>query len=236
MIAYTGDIHGNVAPTCGYLDATTSKPETLVILGDVGLNYFLDGRDRKAKKKLNDAAERNDVDIFCIHGNHEARPATIPTYHETQFHGAPVLVENEYSRLKFAIDGEIYDLDGKQTIVIGGAYSVDKYLRLEANYPWFADEQPSAETKRRVEKALADRNWQIDQVLSHTTPHKYEPTDTFLPGIDQTTVDTSTEDWLDEIEDRLTYDRWYAGHFHINRRVTDKFTILFDKIVTDELN
>ena len=45
--------------------------------------------------------------------------------------------------------------------------------------------------------------WKVDIVLTHTTPLKYEPVETFLPGIEQSNVDKSTEEWLDTIEDRL---------------------------------
>lgn len=47
-----------------------------------------------------------------------------------------------------------------------------------------------------------------------------------MPFIDQSTVDTSTEQWLDEIERRLHYDRWYAGHFHTVKTV-DKLRIMY---------
>ena len=42
-------------------------------------------------------------------------------------------------------DGEIYDIDDKKVMVIGGAYSVDKWYRLKMNYKWFEDEQISEE-------------------------------------------------------------------------------------------
>ena len=41
---------------------------------------------------------------------------------------------------------------------------------------------------------IRDRNWQVDVVFSHTCPLKYEPVEVFLPGIDQSTVDKSTEE------------------------------------------
>ena len=49
-------------------------------------------------------------------------------------------------------DGEIYDIDDKKVMVIGGAYSVDKWYRLKMNYKWFEDEQISEEEKSFVEK------------------------------------------------------------------------------------
>lgn len=41
-----------------------------------------------------------------------------------------------------------------KTIVIGGAYSVDKFYRLSKGYNWFEDEQPSDEIKAYVESNL----------------------------------------------------------------------------------
>ena len=55
----------------------------------------------------------------------------------------------------FARDGDIFIMDGTKHLVIGGAYSVDKYYRLENNLLWFADEQPSAEIKAYVEEQIA---------------------------------------------------------------------------------
>ena len=65
-----------------------------------------------------------------------------------------------------------------------------------------------------------------DVVLSHTTPYQYRPTDLFIPGLDQSTVDSSTEKWLRDIEERLVYEKWYAGHFHCDRK-TDKMEIMY---------
>ena len=64
-------------------------------------------------------------------------------------------------------------------------------------------------------------------MLSHTTPLKYEPTEEFLESVDQSTVDSSTEEWLDVIEDRLSYERWYCGHFHFDQK-DGRVTILFE--------
>ena len=40
-----------------------------------------------------------------------------------------------------------------------------------------------------------------------------------LPGLDQSMVDHSTEEWLDKIEDRLNYKDWFCGHWHIDKRI-----------------
>ena len=83
-------------------------------------------------------------------------------------------------------------------------------------YQWFKSEQPNDEIKAYVEHQLDKAAWQIDGVLSHTTPKSYEPTWAFLSDIDQSRVDKSTEEWLDKIEKKLKYKYWYAGHFHVD--------------------
>ena len=165
--------------------------------------------------------------MFCIHGNHEMRPGTIPSYHEVEWHGGAVYVEDDHPNLLFAKDGEVYDLDGQKTIVIGGAYSVDKWYRLRCDLNWFSDEQPSEEIKARVEQKLDELDWKVDAVLTHTCPERYIPREAFLSGVDQATVDNTTEQWLDTIEERLDYRAWFCGHWHINKRI-DKMHFLLD--------
>ena len=148
------------------------------------------------------------ITLFCIHGNHEQRPYTISSYKEKEWHEGIVYYEEEFSSILFAKDGEIFDLDGKKTIVLGGAYSIDKYFRLLRGYPWWSDEQPSMEIKQYAEQRLEEHNWKIDIVLSHTGPLKFEPREMFLEGIDQSRVDKSTEIWLDYIENKLSYKKW----------------------------
>lgn len=67
----------------------------------------------------------------------------------------------------------------------------------------------------------------MDVVLSHTVPLKYEPVEVFLEGIDQSSVDKTTEEWLDRIEEKLHYNRWFAGHYHTEKKI-DKLQLMFE--------
>lgn len=231
MVYLTGDIHGDVSRICGFIEKySLSENDVVIILGDAGLNYFGNSHgDAKRKKKLN----RYGVPVFCIHGNHEMRPQTLDSYSDSLFHGGTVYVEKEYPNLYFAKDGEVYDFDGKKTIVIGGAYSVDKFYRFANGLLWFDDEQPSEEIKEYVEKRLDSLNWNVDYVLSHTCPNKYVPQEALLPQVNQKYVDYSTEIWLDSIEDRLSYKKWFCGHFHIDKTI-DKIRFMMNDFVTFE--
>lgn len=224
MVILTGDTHGNferIEEFCAEYD--TALDDVMVILGDAGGNYFLDERDVEKRERL----RRLPITLFCVHGNHEERPEELPGYKELIWHNGVVLYEPDYPNILFAQDGEVYDFGGKRALVIGGAYSVDKYYRLANHLPWFSSEQPDEATKTRVEEKLEMLGWRVNYVFSHTVPQSYVPRHTFLPTIDQSTVDTSTEDWLDKIERRLDYDTWYAGHFHVTESL-GRVCLLFE--------
>jgi len=53
-----------------------------------------------------------------------------------------------------------------------------------------------------------------------------EPVEVFLPGVDQSMVDKSTEKWLDCIEERLEYRKWYCGHYHTEKKI-DRLRIMY---------
>lgn len=228
MVYYTGDIHGSkfeVTRFCKRMKLTRS--DIIVILGDVGANYYGNDRDKELKAALNSLKPT----VLCIHGNHEMRPERIPTYKTKLWNGGMVWYEEEFPNLLFAKDGEIFTLDGLRHLVIGGAYSVDKFYRLSRGYSWWEDEQPSEDIKVYVEQQVREND--IDIVLSHTCPFKHIPVEAFLPMVDQSTVDNSTEQWLDQIEDKLNYRGWLCGHWHINKSI-GKMHFLFHDFKSSE--
>lgn len=230
MTYITGDTHGGTSNILKMINRLNlSENDIIIILGDAGYNYYLDERDYIAKNKF----KKIKPTIFCIQGNHECRPEHIETYKTKEWHGGTVWYEEKYPKLLFAKDGDVYEFDGLKCLVIGGAYSIDKMWRIIRNVNWWSDEQPSDEIKNRCEETIKKNH--IDIVLSHTCPFRYEPKDTFIPGIDQSKVDKSTEIWLDSIEGKIDYKAWYCGHFHINRDI-DKIHFLYHDIKTfDEI-
>ena len=229
MVYYTGDTHGDFKKIVKFVrDNKLTAQDVVVILGDAGFNYFLDIRDEYNKEYVNNLG----ISIFCVHGNHEARPQTIPSYKQTTWNGGKVYKEWKYPNLLFAIDGEVYNLDGKNSLVIGGAYSVDKAWRLrraglteENNDPrksgWFNNEQL---TEKEMSKATKQLNKfkrtgkTIDFIFSHTCPYSWEPCDLFLGFIDQSTVDNSMEIWMDSLKTNIPWKYWCFGHFHVRNK------------------
>lgn len=229
MTYFTGDIHGDPRGIVHFCDSKNlTEEDIIVILGDVGANYTLSDRDDWMKSILANLKPT----IFCVHGNHEQRPANIAGYELQQWHGGMVWGQEQYPNLLFPRDGDIFEIGNYRYLVIGGAYSVDKFYRLAHNYGWWPDEQPSQEIKDYVEQQIQEK--EFDVVLSHTCPYKYEPREMFLSSIDQSSVDTSTEKWLDKIEESIHYKAWFCGHWHTDKRI-DKMHFLFHTFETDRM-
>ncbi|NLJ19389.1 metallophosphoesterase [Globicatella sulfidifaciens] len=220
MIYITGDTHRDFERVMDFCDevGTSQEEDIMIILGDAMINYYLDANDTWLKEELSEYP----ITFFFIHGNHEERPYMIDSYEEDDWNGGIIYVEKEYPHLIFAKDGEIYDFDGRKAMAIGGAYSVDRFSR----DVWFDTEQPDEIIKTYVEQQLDKIDWKIDYIFSHTAPYKYEPREEYLPNINQEYIDKSTEQWLDEIEDKLDYERWYLGHYHCDKRI-DRVTIMY---------
>lgn len=151
MVYITGDIHGSLEPIYDLFERfSPSENDIVVILGDVGVNYTGTLQDLGIKRAMNKLGST----FFCIHGNHENRPQNIASYKGKEWHGGRVMFEDDFPNILFPIDGDIFDLEGKKCIVIGGAYSVDKFYRLSRGMKWWPDEQPSPAIKEYVEQQL----------------------------------------------------------------------------------
>lgn len=201
----------------------------IILLGDAGLNYFFNHRDIEAKTKLNTFP----FTYFVIRGNHEERPSICAEkypdkWHTEEFWGNTVYVENDYSNIKYALDEvALYKIPYIQynedkspswneykTLVIPGAYSVDKQYRLQNGWSWFEGEQLTAAERERGLNLIHSLRNEVDLVLSHTCPISFEPTDLFLPFVDQSMVDKTMERYLGQIEYQLQYKLMLWGHFH----------------------
>lgn len=217
----TGDTHGQVFQRMDKIsrniDNLVAEETAVIILGDAGLNYYLNKTDLKEKKLSSNFGIR----IYCVRGNHEQRPQNVQgmklVYDEDV--AGEVYIEEDLPLIRYFVDGGEYTIAGKSVLVIGGAYSVDKYYRLSrANggfSGWFEDEQLTAE--ERAEILARVKNKRYDLVLTHTAPITWEPTDLFLRGIDQSTVEKDMEYWLKEVALSVCWGHWLFGHYHADR-------------------
>lgn len=239
----TGDKHRQFKKVKRFCrDMKTRKNDVLIILGDAGFNYYEDSRDDKLKKEISNL----NITLFCLHGNKENRPQNIDTYGMQSFCGGKVYYEPKYPNIFFAIDGEVYTFEGKKYLVVGGAHSVDRNRCLEEDLPFWEDEMPDKRIKSIVEKRLAAEGNHIYGMMTHTCPIQYLPTEMFMSTRQKAEakrkprtskkrrgfkpdIDRSTEEWLGTLENRLDYEIWYCGHYHIDKQI-DKVKMMCHEI------
>jgi 3-oxoacid CoA-transferase subunit A len=216
-VLITGDCHGRVAERMRHIqsDMPEYAPEetAVIILGDAGLLYYLDSSERRHKKQVNQYG----YTIYCVRGNHEARPSEKLGMHlvNDDFVGGPVWIEDEFPLIRYFTDWGIYNILGRKTLIIGGAYSVDKFYRLQNGWRWFEDEQLTDYEMTACFKNSID--YEFDLVLSHTCPISKQPVDMFLSYIDQTTVDNTMEVWMDKLMNSVRWNIHLWGHYHADR-------------------
>ena len=225
----TGDAHSKVAERLHHIPDTLNPEETaIIILGDAGFNFWLNKTDTKAKRE----ASKYGYTIYCVRGNHEERPENIAGYSLEHVEGivtGDVFTEKKYPKLMFATEG-LYGIGGYRCFVTNGAYSVDKYHRLENGGKWFEDEQMSAATKMRILRFIETEN-SFDYILSHCAPLKYEPIHLFLSFIKQENVDKSMEKFLDIVLDKVSFKTWFLGHYHSDEWLNSKTRLLYNDII-----
>lgn len=218
-----GDLHGDKNPVRNfynnYIKGTPKEVEEnwLICLGDFGALYWFDYRDRNFKRDLS----KYPFKYFVIRGNHEERASNRAIiepdlWEEVECFRNTCLRQPAFPNIYYAKDeGGIYNIAGRKTFVIPGAYSVDKQFRLQNGMTWFPDEQLKPREMARLTELAAGQHF--DLVLSHTCPYQYRPTDLFLSFIHQEFVDSSMELWMSQLTDTITWGVWCWGHYHDDR-------------------
>lgn len=225
----TGDTHRAVKFRIEKLldSFNISNPEetALIILGDVGINYFLDSSDDELKNRLSQYG----ITLYCLRGNHEARPQDledIEMLYDNNINGY-VYYQPSWPLIRYFVDGAIYLINNHRVLTIGGAYSIDKQIRLQRaglqeadNNPklssWFHNEQLDGTERILILNSLIGEE-PVDFVFTHTCPTSWEPSDLFLGFVNQDEVDKSMEYFLDTIKNKFEWKIWCFGHFHDDR-------------------
>ena len=232
LVFITGDTHGRVIERIEAILMVNPeiKPSDIIIIivGDAGINYWLNKTDKKNKEKINEYG----CIIYCVRGNHEERPENIDTYELVYDENVcgEIYIESEFPNIRFFTDGGIYKIKEYDVLTIGGAYSIDKWYRLQRHgifnenhhdytnskkTGWFPDELLTPEEMNNIGNRVAGKHF--DFVLSHTSPISWEPKDLFLDFVDQSSVNKSMELFLENIKDNINWSIWIFGHYHANR-------------------
>lgn len=239
-----GDIHQEIAPVYDFVNRLKGRninldsTDTIIFLGDFCANYFCNGnpKEEEFKYDINNIGCR----ILVLRGNHEERIQNMINKYPYKYvlgklsaQGYKYLVPNDnwyaidpitniryfyeknYPNIWYLPDEPYsFTLNGYSIFSLPGAYSVDKYYRLATGQRWFKDEQLTQEEMDEVTNLPWDKIQHFDLIISHTCPISFEPTDLFIPNLDQNVVDKTMEKFLEEVRKDAFYTAWCWGHFH----------------------
>ncbi len=230
MIYITGDTHNvndmsnlstkNMKLCCMEQGKEYSEITYAIVLGDFGLPWCTCPVDEqgihptdKTDKHLLKWYNEKPFKILAVPGNHDnydmiAKLPQVPMF------GATV---GKVSENVFYLNrGEIYEIEGKRFLILGGALSEDKAFRTLHESWWPQERWTEAEQAACIDK-IQKQGTQFDYVLSHTGP---------TPGIACIDPYFSNEDNLaelaldstvvfnDKIDSLVTYKKWFFGHWH----------------------
>lgn len=172
-------------------------------------------------------------------------------YPEKEWHGG--VVRELRPSILMLERGYIFNIDGKKCFTFGGASSHDisdgilkpEYLKSNSemqriysqwnkkdklfrvnHISWWKEELPTEAEMQRGIETLGANNWKVDFVFTHCAPSStlallsrglYEPDD--LTG------------YLEEIKQKLEYEKWFFGHYHDNKNVTNKELCIYEQII-----
>lgn len=224
MIYITGDTHGerekidNLA-----IQLELQDGDYLIVAGDFG---FIFNNNYLEELILNELSTKP-FKILFVDGNHECFPA-IFRYPEEMWNGGKVhkIRENIYHLMR----GQVFEIEGKKIFTMGGAYSIDRHNR-KLNLSWWESELPSLKEMEEAKKNLALHDYKVDYIITHTLPSSVK----LLMGYEvsqEHEEDADFTDFLDEVREKTSYKRWFAGHFHMNKIVSpaDNMIVLYEGV------
>ena len=227
-IFVTGDIHASydiakLSESC-FDTAGLTKDDYVIICGDFGLVWNNSASEQYWLRWL----DARPFTTLFVDGNHEGF-SLLNSLLETTWNGGAVhQVATSVLHLK---RGQLFNIDGCRIFTMGGATSseYDRTHRIQGK-TWFTEEIPNEQERTTALETLDAANWDCDFVITHCAPSSS------AQGISEHTnrleihpMDEYT-DWLQTIQNRLTYRHWFCGHYHIDTQIQDKTTALYNRI------
>lgn len=230
MFYITGDTHntidmtnvstGNMKLCCAEQGVKYEDITSLIILGDFGLPWNECPVDEegihpldKSDKYLLDWYNKKPFPVFAVMGNHDNYDM-LKKLPEVQMFGSTVLKVSE--NIFYLKRGEVYIMDRKKILVLGGARSDDMAYR-KIHESWWPEEEWGEEEKQNCLKNIQNHGCHFDYVLSHTGPSSgIALADPFYENPENLNMlyDDSNVVFNDLIDSMISYNKWFFGHWH----------------------
>ena len=224
----TGDLHG--CQNYDYRKLTTklfpeqkelTKNDYVIIAGDFGLVFNVNESNREEKYWLNWLEEKNFTTLF-VDGNHENFDRLKHFDEVEMFEGKVGKINDSVFHLK---RGEVYTINDKKILTMGGATSTDKEYRLEY-FSWWRQEEPNIDDYNNCLRNFTKHKRKVDYIITHEAPTRIYK----LFDFQRYHEPTQLQEFLDGVAETVDFKHWYFGHYHEDCRMADKFTVLYDTI------
>lgn len=243
MIYLTGDIHGQPSrlgnrnfPAARNL----ARDDVVIILGDFGVVW---NKDRNQEYWL-DWLENRPFTTCFLDGNHENFDL-LEAYPVAEWKSGNVHVVRDH--VLHLMRGQVFDIQGRTVLTMGGAashdvddgildpadpdfkaiYAAKRFLGQRFRVlgrSWWPREMPSEDEYTECMRNAAKRLGDIDIVLSHEGPaNMVKKLGDFVPD------ELST--FLQKLDDEIQPAHWYFGHYHMDRAIDPRHTVLYHKIM-----
>ncbi|MBQ8495926.1 MAG: metallophosphoesterase [Clostridia bacterium] len=193
-----------------------TKDDFLLICGDCGVLWDGGGTDRYLKKWY----DGKPWTTLFIDGNHENFDL-LEQYPVSKWHGGNV--HQITDSIIHLMRGELYTLGGYTFFTMGGASSHDREYRKEGR-SWWAREMPSEAEFEKARKNLHAVGSRVDYIFTHCASSEIQAM--LKPDRE---ADALTR-FFSEIE-KMEFRAWFFGHYHVDRRIDEKHTALYEKVV-----
>ena len=222
-IYLTGDTHANVRRLLTIDDSEMTKDDIVIVLGDFGVIWE---KDSQMTDTVLEWLSKKNFTLSFLDGNHENFPEIARLEKETYWNGGKIgLLPYGIIHL---LRGEIYNINGRIIGVCGGANSIDLWHRTEG-ISWWREEEITDNDIDNFMAAANKYNNKIDMMLSHDAPASMIPIIKLYSGVNDGDISNS-QIQLEKINQEINIDKWYFGHWHIDKVIDDKFECLYKKI------
>lgn len=202
-----GDTHGNLQVIEDSLYyAIEYDCDRVVQLGDFGIgDWGTPGRNKMFIGLIEEATRRTDVPLYFIDGNHDDHNI-IDSWPGQRFQ------HKEIAKGLFYIPrGTVWEWDDRVWMAMGGAYSIDKHMRVEGE-SWWKQETP---TYRQINDAIVNSaGVEIDFLITHDAPEETEWPRPLIPIEESLEVRKDISALVHATKPRMMF----HGHYHM---VTD---------------
>lgn len=228
-----------------------TKDDYVIVCGDFGLLW---AKDKELYYYL-ECMERWPFTILWVQGNHENYDM-IEEYPIEEWNGGKVrhILRDKVILLE---RGQVFNIEGKRFFTFGGAachdvqggildrndldFEYDYRKALRRNLPfrilgesWWKQELPTEEEMEEGLKNLEKVNYKVDYIITHCASDRTQ--EAVLKsyrfwGLYGNTYETNVlTHYLDTLETKVDFKKWYFGHYHDNRKIDEKHTLLYERI------